>query len=291
MLQRVLSRTFGSGNEKALKARIKSVSSIGKITKAMKMVAAAKMRAEISRLVAGGNFGHNLATNWFKGDDTARRFLPELGPEARTLLVPFTSDRGLCGGVNSGIIREIKAMAGKKREKYAIFAIGEKGTLALTRPFPDLLYKSITNILTPVSYATASAIAQALEAAAKEKSCQRIELIFNEFKNVVTSKIKRSEVISRSGFRLGHHKSTFEVEEPDFPLATEVYYDLYLASSVYHAMLNSASSEQSARMTAMEGASKNCNQMIGKLQLEYNKVRQAKITMELCEIISGAEAL
>ena len=182
-------------------------------------------------------------------------------------------------------------MAGKRREKYAIFAIGEKGTLALTRPFPDILYRSITNITTPVTYPTASAIAQNLEQAAKDKSCDKIELIFNEFKNVVTSKIKRSEVISRSGFRLGHHKSVFEIEEPDFPLATEVYYDLYLASSVYHSMLNNASSEQSARMTAMESASKNCSEMIGKLKLEYNKVRQAKITMELCEIISGAEAL
>ena len=291
MLQRALSRNFAAGNEKVLKARIKSVTSIGKITKAMKMVAAAKMRAEIVRLTAGGNFGYNLANNWFKGDESARRFLPELGPDTRTLLVPFTSDKGLCGGVNSGIIREIKAMAGKRREKYAIFAIGEKGTLALTRPFPDILYRSITNITTPVTYATASGIAQNLEQAAKDKSCDKIELIFNEFKNVVTSKIKRSEVISRSGFRLGHHKSVFEIEEPDFPLATEVYYDLYLASSVYHSMLNNASSEQSARMTAMESASKNCSEMIGKLKLEYNKVRQAKITMELCEIISGAEAL
>lgn len=291
MLNRALSRAFAAGNVKALAARIKSVSSIGKITKAMKMVAAAKMRSEIARLQAGGNFGYTLANTWFKGDETARKFLPELGPETRTLLVPFTSDKGLCGGVNSGIIREIKAIAAKRREKYAIFAIGEKGTLALTRPFPDLLYKSITNIMTPVSYTTASAIAQSLEMAAKEKGCEKIELVFNEFKNVVTSKIKRTELMSRAGFRLGHYKSTFEVEEPDYPLATEIYYDLYLASTVYHAMLNNASSEQSARMTAMESASKNCNEMIGKLKLEYNKVRQAKITMELCEIISGAEAL
>ena len=97
--------------------------------------------------------------------------------------------------------------------------------------------------------------------------------------------------MTRSGFRLGHSKSIFSIEEPDFPLSTEIYYDLYIASSVYHAMLNSASSEQSARMSAMEGATKNCKEMISKLNLEYNKARQAKITMELCEIISGAEAL
>jgi F-type H+-transporting ATPase subunit gamma len=291
MLNRALTRGFGAGNEKILKARIKSVSSIGKITKAMKMVAAAKMRAEISRLMAGGNFGYTMATNWFKGDETARKFLPELGPDTKTLLVPFTSDRGLCGGVNSGIVREVKAIAGKKRDKYSIFAIGEKGALALVRPFPDILYKSITNVMTPASFTTAASVGQTVELAAKDQGCGRIELVFNEFKNVVTSKIKRTEIISRAGFRLGHHKSAYEIEEPDQPLASEIYYDLYLASSIYHAMLNNASSEQSARMTAMESASKNCGEMIGKLRLEYNKVRQAKITMELCEIISGAEAL
>lgn len=290
MLNRALSRSFAAANEKVLKARIKSVSSIGKITKAMKMVAAAKMRTEISRLMAGGNFGYNMAPNWFKGDETARKFLPDVS-DCKTLLVPFTSDRGLCGGVNSGIIREIKAIAGKKREKYTIFAIGEKGTLALIRPFPDILYRSITNILTPISFTTAAAIAQALEKAAKEQGCDKIELVYNEFKNVVTSKIKRSEIIARAGFRLGHYKSVFEIEEPDYPLATEIYYELYLASTIYHSMLNNASSEQSARMTAMESASKNCGEMIGKLKIEYNKVRQSKITMELCEIISGAEAL
>ena len=291
MLNKALSRTFAAANEKVLKARIKSVTSIGKITKAMKMVAAAKMRTEIARLQAGGNFGYKLASNWFKGDETARKYLPELNADCKTLLVPFTSDRGLCGGVNSGIIREIKAIATKKRDKYSIFAIGEKGTLALMRPFPDILYKSITNVATPVSFTTAAAIAMAIEKAAKEKDCDRIELVFNEFKNIVTSKIRRNEIMARVGFRLGHYKSVHEVEEPDYPLATEIYYELYLASSVYHAMLNNASSEQSARMTAMEGASKNCGEMIGKLKIEYNKVRQSKITMELCEIISGAEAL
>ncbi|CAG9328215.1 unnamed protein product [Blepharisma stoltei] len=290
MLSKVISRGFAA-NEKTLKARIKSVTSIGKITKAMKMVAAAKMRAELARLVAGGKFGHQLASNWFKGDDIARKNLPEFNAESRTLIVPFTSDRGLCGGVNSGIIRETKSIIGRRRDKFAIFSVGDKGTLALIRPYPDLLYKSITNVLTPVSFATASAIAYNLEQAAKDKGCDRIELIYNEFKNVVTSKIVRKELMLRQGFRNGHYKSVNEVEEPDFPLATEIYYELYLASNVYHAMLNNASSEQSARMSAMEGASKNCSEMIGKLNLDYNRVRQSKITSELCEIISGAEAL
>jgi F-type H+-transporting ATPase subunit gamma len=290
MLNRALARGF-AGNVKVLGARIKSVSSIAKITKAMKMVAASKMRSDISRLQAGGKFGHEMATHWFEGDDTARRFLPEYGNEAKTLLVPITSDKGLCGGVNSNVVREVKSLVKNNRSKYVIFPVGDKGISALTRPFPELVHKAISNVFTPISYQTGAAIAHHLEQAAKEYGCDRIELVYNEFKNVVTSKVRRREIMTRSGFRAGHHKSVYEVEEPDFPLATEIYYELYLASNVYHALLHSASSEQSARMTAMENASKNCKEMIEKLKLEYNKVRQAKITMELCEVISGAEAL
>mgnify|MGYP001037268011 CR=1 FL=1 len=291
MLQRTLRRNFAA-NEQALKARIKTVTNIGKITKAMKMVAAAKMRSELARLTEGGEFGHQLATNWFKGDETARRFLPEFNEETKTLIVPFTSDKGLCGGVNSSIVREIKSnMAHKRRDRFVIFPVGEKGTLGLLRPFPDILHKAITNLQTPVSYATAASIAHHIEEVAKETGCERVELVYNYFKNVVTQKVDRKELMTRPGFRNGHYKSVYEIEEPDFPLATEIYYELYLASNVYNALLHSASSEQSARMSAMETASKNCQEMIGKLGLEYNRVRQAKITKELCEVISGAEAL
>ena len=290
MLGLCLKRNFAA-NEKVLKARIKTVTSIGKITKAMKMVAAAKMKGDIARMVAGGKFGYQMANNWFKGDETARKYLPVFTPDSKTLLVPFTSDRGLCGGINSTIIREVKAVIGRRRDRYVLVPVGEKGYLALVRPFPDILHKAITAVATPFSFQTAAAIGYQIEQAQKETGCERIELVYNEFKNVVTSKTKRMELMSRTGFRAGHYRSVNEIEEPDYPMATEIYYELYLASSIYHAMLHSASAEQSARMSAMESASKNCSEMIGKLHILYNKVRQAKITMELCEVISGAEAL
>lgn len=290
MLGFCLKRSFAV-SEKTLKARIRSVTNIGKITKAMKMVAASKMRNDIARMVAGGKFGYEMASNWFKGDETARKFLPVFTQDSKTLLVPFTSDKGLCGGINSQIVREVKVIVGRRRDRYTLFPVGEKGTLALVRPFPDILYKSITGVQTPFTFQTAASIAYQLEQAQKETGSERIELVFNEFKNVVTNKVKRVELMSRAGFRAGHYRSVYEIEEPDHPLGTEIYYDLYLASNVYHVMLHSASTEQSARMSAMETASKNCGEMIGKLHLQYNKVRQAKITMELCEVISGAEAL
>lgn len=156
--RRIITRGFAA-NEKALKARIKSVTSIGKITKAMKMVAASKMRNDLARLLSGGNFGYNLAANWFDGDEIASKYLPEFTKDTKTLLVPLTSDRGLCGGVNSSIIREVKAIVKDNRSNYIVFPIGDKGVSACIRPFPDILYKSITNVLTPVSYNTAVAIA------------------------------------------------------------------------------------------------------------------------------------
>lgn len=196
MLGRRIARGFAA-NEKLLKARIKSVSSIEKITKAMKMVAAAKMRTDLARLNNGGNFGHQLAQNWFDGDETAKKALPEYGHDSKTLLVPITSDKGLCGGINSGIIREVKAIVKDNRSKYVIMPVGDKGVAACLRPFPDILYKAITNVLTPVNYTTAAAIAYHLEDAAKVNGCDRIELVYNHFKNVISSAITRSEVMPR----------------------------------------------------------------------------------------------
>jgi F-type H+-transporting ATPase subunit gamma len=233
-----------------------------------------------------------MAASWFEDDDTAKRALPVYTSENKTLLVPMTSDRGLCGGINSAIVREIKDMIAKsgRRDRYVVFPVGDKGTAALLRPFADILPASLVSLATPVSYGTAASIAHYLEEAMKEHGCDRIELVYTRFVNKLKTEIQKLEVMDRQGFRNGHYKCLYEVEEPDFPLATEIYYDLYIASSVYHCLLNSITAEQSSRMNAMESASKNCGELIDKLQLEYNKVRQAKITQELCEIISGAEA-
>ena len=129
----------------------------------MKMVAASKMRSDLRRLQSGGSFGQDMASNWFTMDTYAKNYLPEYDDQAKTLLVPLTSDRGLCGGVNSTIVREIKSICANNRNRFTIVTVGEKGTAALTRPFPDLLYRAITEVYTPISYTTASAIAHQVE--------------------------------------------------------------------------------------------------------------------------------
>jgi F-type H+-transporting ATPase subunit gamma len=202
------------------------------------------MRAEHRRLENGGKFGYQLAANWFEDDDTAKRFLPVYTAENKTLLVPITSDRGLCGGINSSIVREIKEIIRVgKRDRYVVFPIGDKGTAALLRPFKDILPMAITNLQTPASYSSAASLAHYLETAMKEAGCDRIELVYTRFINKMKTEIQKLEVMDRQGFRNGHYKCLYEVEEPDFPLATEIYYDLYIASSIYHCLLNSATSE------------------------------------------------
>jgi F-type H+-transporting ATPase subunit gamma len=178
MLATRIFRSFAA-NEKILKRRMRSVGNIGKITKAMKMVAASKMRLEHTRLSNGGDFGHSMAMNWFEDDETAKKFLPVYTAENKTLIVPITTDKGLCGGINSNVVRDLKeTLRVGKRDRYVVFPVGEKGTAALVRPFADILHTSITNLVTPVSYSTASSIGHYLEAAMKEHGCDRMEIIY-----------------------------------------------------------------------------------------------------------------
>jgi len=143
-----------------LKIRMKSVGSIGKITKAMKMVSAAKMKGDLSRLDAGKEYGCNAIDVLFKSDQFMQRRMPQEVADPAICYVPITSDKGLCGAVNSSCVREVKkAIAKENRSKCKIFSIGDKGSVGLTRPFPDLLKTSISQIGTPYNYPTIMAMA------------------------------------------------------------------------------------------------------------------------------------
>lgn len=141
---------------------MKSVTSIAKITKAMKMVAAAKMKGDINRLEAGKKFGYNSVDMIFKSDQYLQRKAPQVeAHDASELIVPLTSDKGLCGGINSNLVRELKAyMKEKSRSKVKLLPIGEKGSVAMIRPFPDLIEKTFSELQTPINYPTVMAIAE-----------------------------------------------------------------------------------------------------------------------------------
>ncbi|EGR32156.1 ATP synthase gamma subunit, putative [Ichthyophthirius multifiliis] len=279
---------FGA-NLKQLKIRMKAIGSIKKITKAMKMVAAAKMKSEVSRLEKGRNFALGSVSRVLENEPYVQKKKSTTTPKT-TLLVPFTSDRGLCGSINSSVVRDIKRTVPLNRSSYGIFSIGEKGTIGLTRPFPDLLLQAITGIAIPINFPTAASIAHQI--VNQSTSFDNIILIFNRFKNVISQQIIHQEVLNRAAFfNQFKYVTKHEAAEPDLEYSKNYFYELYVASSVYNALLNSSASEQASRMNAMENASKNAGEILNNLTLQYNRARQTKITMELIEIISGASAL
>lgn len=281
---------FGA-NEKILKARMKVVNSIKKITKAMKMIAATKMKSEITRLEKGRHFGLYAVPTLFSNESYLQKKKPVISIK-KTLLVPCTSDKGLCGGINSGIVREIKQIVAESSDRagFKIIVIGDKGTAALARPMPDLLYQSINEIQFPLNFPVIASISQALVRASED--CDNIQIVYNHFKTVMNSIVTRMDIMPRKVF-LQNFKYVvkYDTSEPEKDWAKYYFYELYVSTKFYHAMLNSMASEQSARMNAMENASKNAGEMLDKLTLSYNKARQARITMELVEIISGASAV
>ncbi|CDW74190.1 atp synthase gamma [Stylonychia lemnae] len=279
-------------NEKQIKMRMKSVKSIEKITKAMKMVAASKMRGELTRLEAGKRFGFNSVDMVFKSDSYLQRKAPVQDMhDSSEYIIPLTSDRGLCGGINSNIVREIKGyVKDKNRSKIRIMPVGEKGSMAMIRPFPDMLKMSISDIGSPCNYPTIMAISD--QVMRDSEGYDKIVVYYNEFKSAISQIIRRMELMPRKRF-LDTMKFArlYNQKLPDKNTSNPALYELYLTSNLWIAFLNNAASEQSARMNAMENASKNAREIVEKLNLLYNKARQARITMELVEIISGASAL
>jgi F-type H+-transporting ATPase subunit gamma len=168
-------------NEKQIKLRMKSVKSIEKITKAMKMVAASKMRGELQRLDAGKKFGYNSVDMLFKSDSYLQRKAPHQDMhDASEFIIPLTSDRGLCGGINSNIVREIKGyLKDKNRSKVRVMPVGEKGSVAMIRPFPDILKMSISDIGSPCNYPTIMAIADQIQR--DSEGYDKIVVYYNEF--------------------------------------------------------------------------------------------------------------
>ena len=228
----------------------------------------------------------------FKSDQFMQRKMAIETAEPSTTYVPITSDKGLCGAVNSVCVREIKKiMAGvTNRSRHKIFSIGEKGSSGLTRPFPDILRNSITAIGTPFNYPTV--MSMAVHVSAISQDTDKITVIYNEFKSAIAYETRTLDLMTQRRFLESmKYSKLYNQTLPDKNTSNPALYELYLTSNMWVAFLNNAASEQSARMAAMENASKNAKEIFEKLTLQYNRARQARITMELVEIISGASAL
>lgn len=237
-------RNFGA-SEKTLSIRIKAVRNIGKITKAMKMVAASKMRGDLERLGNGKNFGYNSIDMMMKMDGYMQKRAPDMPSDPKELLVPLTSDKGLCGAINSGIFRDVRTYVANKsdRSKLKIFCVGDKGASSMKRPFPDLLKMGISDIQTPYNYPMVMGVSEHI--INQSKDSDQIVVFYNEFKSAISQVIRHMHLIPKHRFveTVKFGKLYFKGAIPDKNTANPALYDLYITSNLWVAFLNNSASE------------------------------------------------
>lgn len=290
-------------NLKDLKTRIASVKSTRKITKAMQMVAAAKLRraqdaAEQARPYAA-RFNAVMASlaASVAGSDTAPRLLAGSGKDDVHLLVVMTAERGLCGGFNSSIVKLAKAHAEKLTKagkQVKVLTVGKKGREQLKREFDNLMVGHVDlSDVKRLGYNNAQDIAKDILGRFDANEFDVATIFFNRFQSVI-SQIPTAQQIIPASYETEEGASDASALYDYEPDEEAILADLLprgVATQIFSALLENAASEQGARMSAMDNATRNAGDMIDRLTTEYNRSRQAVITNELIEIISGAEAL
>ena len=285
-----------------LKKRIASVKSTQKITKAMKMVAAAKLRRAQESAEKGRPYSekmNNIILNLSGGisdKENAPKLLSGSGNDKVHLCVVMTSDRGLCGGFNSNIIKKAKSYFAKLVEEgkdLKIITVGSKGNDQLKRAYDD---KIIANISFKESkhanYFDAEKVGKMVIEKFEAEEFDVCTIFYNQFKNVITQIPQAQQIIPLNVENSEEDKSEDSYEfEPDEDEILSNLLPKNISTQIFKAMLENSASEQGSRMSAMDNATRNAGEMVDKLTIEYNRSRQAAITKELIEIISGAESL
>ena len=286
-----------------LKKRIKSVKSTQKITKAMKMVAAAKLKKAQENAERGRPYSEkmqNIILNLTKSiNDTenAPKLLIGTGQDKIHLCVVMTADRGLCGGFNSNICKLAKNYFKKiikQGKQLKIITVGTKGLDQLKREFNKYIVKKISfKDKKKISFQEANHVGKIIIDLFNKNEFDKCILFFNNFKNVITQIPQSQQIIP-----IENKEDSENTKEKDFyefePDEDEILEDLLpknISTHIFKAFLENAASEQGSRMTAMDNATRNAGDLVDKLTINYNRSRQAAITKELIEIISGAESL
>lgn len=286
-----LQQKRGMATEKQIFMQIQSTNNIKKITSSMKMVSAAKLKGDENRLgkaIPFNSWTSALCAEPKELGDATYEELPQ-----KTLIVPFTSDKGLCGGINSFISRGTKNCVKKihdQGKECDIVIIGDKGRGQLRRALPDQILTACTDAQAPANFSLASALtSEILGAGAADYDA--VLLMYNSFVNAAVYK-QRYKLILPFETEGDEVTSLSDYEfESDKAEVMQDMYEYLIASQVFHSFMDGAASEQSARMAAMENATKNAGEMVDSLTLQYNRARQSRITTELIEIISGAAAI
>src|SRR5438105_1759790 len=291
---------------RAIRTRIRSVRNTQKITKAMKMLAAAKLRRAQDAVIRALPYAQLIEEMLASlAEARARDELPPhplmaVRPPHRVEVVMLTSDRGLAGGFNSNIIRRGQRFMTEESgrlERIQFSTVGRRGRdFAKKRGFDTR--KDYVGFFGRLSYSQAREIANDLITAYQKDELDAVYLLYNYFRSTIAQEImlvrllplepkpRKQEEEAKGGLIMPDH-----IFEPSRPVVLQSLLPRFLAMQIWRALLESEASEHAARMTAMDSATKNAADMIGRLTLQYNRARQAAITKELMEIVSGAEAL
>ena len=285
-----------------LKKRIASVKSTQKITKAMKMVAAAKLRRAQDSAEKGRPYSEKMnnvilnLSNGISDKENAPRLLSGTGSDKIHLCVVMTSDRGLCGGFNTNIIKKAKAYFSKISEEgkeLKIITVGSKGNDQLKRAFGDKIIENISfKNSKNVNYFDADKVGKMIIEKFEKEEFEVCTIFYNQFKNVITQIPQAQQIIPLEADKKDGELDSSSYEfEPDEDEILSNLLPKNISTQIFKAMLENSASEQGSRMSAMDNATRNAGEMVDKLTIEYNRSRQAAITKELIEIISGAESL
>ena len=289
---------------KDLRNRITSVKSTQKITKAMKMVAAAKLRKAQESAEKGRAYSEkmyliiNNLKNSITDINSAPKLLAGTGKDEVHLCIVMTADRGLCGGFNTNICkkaREYFKQILKNNKKLKIITVGSKGADQLRRGFKDYIierisYKNLKNI----SVNEASEITSKVITMFNKEEFDVCTIFYNKFKSVISQEPQAQQIIPVESQEVTQKENVEDVQYEFEPEENEILEHLLpqnITTQIFKAFLENAASEQGSRMSAMDNATRNAGDLIDKLTINYNRSRQAVITKELIEIISGAESL
>ena len=283
-----------------LKNRIASVKSTRKITKAMQMVASAKLRRAQDAAQAGRPYAERfnavmagLAAS-VGASEGGPKLLTGTGSDQTQLLVVMTAERGLCGGFNSNIVKLARIAAKQllaEGKTVKILTVGKKGRESLKREFGALLVDHVDlSDVKRVGYDNASAIAQNVLHRFEAGEFDVAKIFYSEFGSIVNQIPTELQVIPAKFEAATDEGTVYDYEPSEEGILADLL-PRSVATQIFTALLENAASEQGARMSAMDNATRNAGEMIDKLTIQYNRSRQAKITNELIEIISGAEAL
>ena len=286
-----------------IKRRIGSVKSTEKITKAMKMVASVKFRKAQQNVVAARPYAKKISEILRNLIPTIESFDNELLKQReikKVLVVVIAADRGLCGSFNTNLLKAATIIINEKYGEYlkskdlSMFPIGRKAFDYFSKRGFDLYAKSV-NVFDRLTFSDAENIVKEIITGYKDKNFDKVVLVYNEFKSVIQSKTVEEQFLPIPPFEAVEGETKTKVSNYIFePSSVEIVDNLlprHLNTQIWRALLESYASEQAARMTAMDAATTNANDLVRELSLTYNRARQAAITKELLEVVAGAEAL